>query len=56
MQNSLLKICSLVLVLLGVVCLAVYYFGVMSNGLLAASLILEFVGILSYILVNRYMD
>ncbi|MBR1785700.1 MAG: hypothetical protein IJ756_00845 [Paludibacteraceae bacterium] len=56
MQNSLLKICSLVLVLCGVVCLAVYYFAFMSNGLLAASLILEFVGILSYILINRYME
>jgi hypothetical protein len=53
MNTTLLKNLGAILVLLGVVCLAVYYFGVQVNGLLVASMVLEVAGILSYIFVNR---
>ena len=52
-MNTLLKNLGAILVLLGVVCLAVYYFGVQVNALLVASMVLEVAGILSYILINR---
>ena len=52
-MNTLLKNLGAILVLLGVVCLAVYYFGVQQNFLLVASLVLEVAGILSYIFINR---
>lgn len=52
-MNTLLKNLGAILVLLGVVCLAVYYFGVQVNGLLVAALALEVAGILSYILINK---
>ena len=52
-MNTLLKNLGAILVLLGVVCLAVYYFGVQKNFLLVASLVLEVAGILSYIFINR---
>ena len=53
MNTTLLKNLGAILVLLGVVCLAVYYFGVQENALLVASMVLEVAGILSYILINR---
>ena len=52
-KNTLLKNLGAILVLLGVVCLAVYYFGVQVNGLLVAALALEVAGVLSYILINK---
>ena len=52
-MNTLLKNLGAILVLCGVVCLAVYYFGVQQNFLLVASLVLEVAGILSYIFINR---
>ena len=52
-MNNLLKNLGAILVLLGVVCLAVYYFGVQVNGLLVASMILEVVGLFAYILLNK---
>ena len=52
-MNTLLKNLGAILVLLGVVCLAIYYFGVQVNSLLIASMVLEVAGILSYILINR---
>ena len=53
MNTTLLKNLGAILVLLGVVCLTIYYFGVQVNGLLVASMVLEVAGILSYIFVNR---
>lgn len=44
---------GLILVLLGVVCLVVYYFAPVSNILLAVSLVLEILGILGFIFLNR---
>ena len=52
-MNTLLKNFGAILVLLGVVCLAVYYLGVQVNGLLVAALALEVAGVLSYILINK---
>ena len=52
-MNTLLKNFGAILVLLGVICLAVYYFGVQKNILLIASMVLEVMGILSYIFLNR---
>ena len=55
-MNTLLKNLGAILVLLGVICLAVYYFGVQVNSLLIASMVLEVAGILSYILINRSLE
>ena len=57
-MNSLLKNLGLIIFLCGVVCLCVYYFSVRvsSNGLLVSSLVLEFVGILAYIIINKLLD
>ena len=55
-MNTLLKNLGAILVLLGVICLAVYYFGVPENALLVASMGLEVAGILAYILINRRLE
>ena len=55
-MNTLLKNLGAILVLLGVICLAVYYFGVQVNSLLIASMGLEVAGILAYILINRSLE
>ena len=57
-MNSLFKNLGLIIFLCGVVCLCVYYFSVRasSNGLLVSSLVLEFVGILAYIIINKRLD
>ena len=55
-MNSLLKNLGLIIFLIGVICLCIYYFGTPSNGLLVASLALEIVGILTYIIINKRID
>ena len=58
-MNSLLKNLGLIIFLCGVVCLCVYYFSVRvssRNDLLVSSLVLEFVGILAYIIINKRLD
>jgi hypothetical protein len=55
-MNSLLKNLGLIIFLCGVICLCVYYFGTPSNALLVSSLVLEFVGILTYIIINKRID
>ncbi|MCQ2334236.1 MAG: hypothetical protein MJZ89_00185 [Paludibacteraceae bacterium] len=55
-MKNLFQYLGVILVLCGVVCLVVYYFAVPSNGLLAASLVLEFVGILAYIFINKKLQ
>jgi hypothetical protein len=52
-MNTLLKNLGAILVLLGVVCLAVYYFGVQVNALLVASMVLEVGGLFAHILINK---
>ena len=55
-MNILLKNLGAILVLLGVICLAVYYFGFQVNGLLVASMALEVAGLFAYILVNKRLS
>ncbi len=55
-MNSLLKNLGLIIFLCGVICLCVYFFSVPSNALLVASLALEFVGIVAYIVINKRID
>ena len=52
-MNNLLKNIGLVLVLLGVACLVVYETSVQTNILLVVALVLEVIGILAYIVLNR---
>ena len=54
-MNTLLKNLGAILVLLGVVCLAVYYFGVQKNALLVVSMVLEVAGLLAYFLINKHL-
>ena len=55
-MDTLLKNLGAILVLLGVICLAVYYFGFQVNGLLIASMALEVAGLFAYILVNKRLS
>ena len=52
-MNTFLKSLGAILVLLGVVCLAVYFFGVHVNILLAVGLVLEIAGLFAYIFINK---
>ena len=52
-MKTLLESLGAILVLLGVVCLAVYYFGVQVNALLVASMVLEVGGVFAYIFLNK---
>ena len=55
-MKTLLETLGSILVLLGVVCLAVYYFGVQVNALLVASMVLEVAGVFAYILLNKRLN
>ena len=55
-MKTFLQYLGILLVLCGVVCLMVYFFSVPSNALLATSLCLEVVGILSYIIINKFVE
>ena len=52
-MSNLLKDLGIILVLAGVICLVIYYFGVQHNWLLATSLVLEVLGIAAYIFFNK---
>ena len=52
-MDTLLKNLGAILVLLGVVCLAVYFFGVQRNGLLAAGVALEVAGLFAHVILNK---
>jgi len=54
-MNTLLKYLGIILVLLGVLCLAIYFMGVQENALLITALALELVGVISFIVVNRFI-
>ncbi|MBQ2541183.1 MAG: hypothetical protein II551_06020 [Paludibacteraceae bacterium] len=54
-MNYLKKYLGVILVLLGVCCLGVYE-AVPANGLLVGALVLELIGILTFILINRFAD
>ena len=55
-MDTLLKNLGAILVLLGVVCLAIYNFGVQVNGLLVAALVLQVGGLFAYILINKRLQ
>jgi len=55
-MNTFLRFLGIILVLLGVCCLVVYRFALPSNALLVTSLVLEVVGILCHIILNRKLD
>ena len=55
-MKTLLENLGSILVLLGVVCLAVYYFGVQVNALLVASMVHEVAGVFAYILLNNRLN
>jgi len=52
-MKSFLKYLGVILLLIGVVCLVVYKYAVPENGLLITAIVLEIVGILSYIFINK---
>lgn len=52
-MENLLKDLGIILVMLGVLCLVVYFLAVPANGLLVASLVLEVAGIFAYIFLNK---
>ena len=55
-MKNFLKIIGIILVLAGVACLVVYETSMQVNALLITALVLEVAGILSYMLLNRYLD
>ena len=55
-MKTFLKYLGVLLVLAGVVCLAIYYFAAPTNTLLWLSLVLELVGILAHIIINKKLD
>lgn len=55
-MKTFIKYLGAILVLCGVLCLAYYYFFTQTNGLLVASLVLELVGLVTFILTNKYID
>ncbi len=55
-MNAFLKNLGLIIFLIGVIFLCIYYFGTPANGLLVTSLVLEFVGIITYIIINKRID
>ena len=52
-MKNLLNNLGIILVLLGVICLVVYFCGVQKNFLLATSLVLELAGICAFIFFNN---
>ena len=52
-MDTLLKNLGAIMVLLGVVCLAIYYFGVQVNGLLATALVLQIAGLFAHVILNK---
>lgn len=55
-MKTLLKYLGVILLLLGVVCLVVYKFWLPVNALLITSMVLEVVGILAFIFINKKLD
>jgi hypothetical protein len=52
-MNTLLKNLGAILVLLGVLCLAIYNFGVQVNGLLVVALVLQVGGLFAHVILNK---
>ncbi len=52
-MKSFLQYLGIIILLAGVACLIVYKYAVQDNALLISALALEFIGILSYIIINK---
>ena len=52
-MDTLLKNLGAILVVLAVICLAIYYFGVQENALLVVSMVLEVAGLFAHVLLNK---
>jgi len=55
-MKTVLQYLGAILVLCGVICLAVYFFAKPVNALLVAAVVLELVGILGYIFINKFVQ
>ncbi len=55
-MKTFLKYLGAIFVLLGVVCIVCYHYALPANWLLVLSLVLEVVGIIGYIVANRFID
>ncbi len=55
-MKTFLKYLGAILVLCGVLCIAYYYFFAQSNGLLLASVILEVIGLVAFVVLNKHID
>jgi hypothetical protein len=47
---------GIIMLLLGVICMVVYKLALPENGLLIAGIVLEVVGILAYIIINKKLN
>ncbi|MCQ2323465.1 MAG: hypothetical protein MJZ53_01260 [Paludibacteraceae bacterium] len=56
MEDLAKKNVGIILVLLGVLCLLIYFLAVPSNALLVVALVLEVVGIGAYIYLNKHIE
>ena len=51
-----MKDLGIILILLGVICLIVYSAAMPQNWLLVCALVLEFIGLVAYVLLNRFAN
>ena len=52
-MDTLLKNLGAILILLGVVCLAIYFFGAQVNGLLVSAMALQVGGLFAHVILNK---
>ncbi len=55
-MKTFLKYLGAILVLCGVLCIVYYYFVAQTNVLLLVSIILEVIGVISFIVLNKYIE
>jgi len=55
-MKTFLQYIGAILVLCGVVCLAIYFFAKPVNALLVVAIVLELVGILGHIFINKFIQ
>ena len=52
-MKNILQYVGIIVLLLGVLCLVIYKYSVQDNALLIAAMVLQVVGILSFIFINK---
>ena len=52
-MKNILSYVGIIVLLLGVVCLVIYKYAVQENALLIAAMVLQVLGILSFIFINK---